>query len=164
MERISAYRDDPDPEMRRLTRWLIDTDANPYGFLMWSNAAAFDNAQGFARLLDVIHHALVDDGEISFVAVQGRPMIVFANRDEIGNVELRMSVEIERDERLGVGVRIEILDGIEAFITRQERRDAHLEERIRLRQALKDGQITQEEWRERWAASAAFAEGASSPA
>jgi hypothetical protein len=147
--RIQRYRTDVNPEMRRITCWLMETTANPYSFLQWGYARAFQSADQFAALLQTIHHALVDDGEITFVAVNGRPMIVFVARDEIGNVELRTDIERELADRRGEPVRYEFLEGLEAFIECQERRDAYIEASTALRAAMRAGEFPQEEYRQR---------------
>lgn len=147
LERIEQYRNDETPDMRLITRWLMDTEANPYGFLERSYARFFETAEGFAGLLQIIHHALVDDGEISFVAVNGRPMIVFAHRDEIGCVELRSEVEVAIAERRGIEVKYDFIDGVAAFIDRQDRYEAHRAARITLGDLRRTKTITIDEWR-----------------
>jgi hypothetical protein len=125
LEKIEQYRNDPDRDMRLITLWLMETEANPYGFIERGHARAFESAEGFAGLLHTIHHALVDDGEICFVAVNGRPMIVFANRDELGYVELRSEVEVAIAERRGIETTYDVIDGVAAFIDRQDRYEAN---------------------------------------
>lgn len=67
-----------EPQMDGLVKWMLETDANPYAYLPQEWAGALDSAQGFASLLHYIHHAVYDDGEITFVRVNGEPRIVFA--------------------------------------------------------------------------------------
>ena len=65
-----------------LANWLMDTDHNPYSFLPEAWAGAMGTAEGFASLLHMIHHALVDDGDISFPVVNGEPRIAFVWKHE----------------------------------------------------------------------------------
>ena len=74
---IKVYQKNSDPDMQALTLLLLETDANPYSFLPDSWAARFNTADGFASLLHHIHHALYDDGEISFPVIGGEPKISF---------------------------------------------------------------------------------------
>lgn len=147
LERIEQYRNDETPDMRLITRWLMETEANPYGFIERGYARFFENAEGFAGLLQIIHHALVDDGEICFVAVSGRPMIVFAHRDEIGCVELRSEVEVAIAERRGIEVGYDFIDGVSAFIDRQDRYEAHRAAHVALADQRRAKAITLDEWR-----------------
>ncbi|MCZ7862669.1 hypothetical protein O9X98_14940 [Agrobacterium salinitolerans] len=149
LEKIAGYLSDTDPGMQRLTRWLMETATNPYDFLMPSDAATFSSADLFAGLLHSIHHALVDDGEISFVAVNGRPMIVFAAHDEIENVELRGDVEREIAERRGTPRSYELLGGVEDFIFRRDRYDEHKQASFALIDARRAGQMSMEDYRAR---------------
>lgn len=76
--------DDSYKDMQILVKWLLITDANPYSFLPnhWASIA-YGSAQGFSGLLMFIHHAVYDDGDISFVTVNGEPRIVFINKHDI---------------------------------------------------------------------------------
>jgi hypothetical protein len=147
LEKIERYRSDDDQDMRVITRWLMETEANPYGFIERSYARDFETAEGFAGLLHTIHHALVDDGEICFVAVNGRPMIVFAHRDEIGCVELRSEVEVAIAERRGIETKYDFIDGVAAFIDRQDRYEADRAAHIALGDLRRAKTITVDEWR-----------------
>lgn len=149
IDKIAGYHADVDLDMQRLTRWLMETATNPYDFLTPSDAATFRSADLFAGLLHSIHHALVDDGEITFVAVNGRPMIVLAARDEIENVELRSAVECQIAERRGTPRSYELLDGVEGFIFRRNRYDEHKEAGYALVDARRSGEISMDEYRQR---------------
>ncbi|NTF23516.1 hypothetical protein G6L37_34665 [Agrobacterium rubi] len=149
LAKIEGYRNDENESVRLLTRWLMETEANPYGYQMRGYAMLLQSAEGFAGLLQTIHHALVDDGELTFVVVSGRPMMVFAARDEIGFVELRSEVEILANERDGTEPTYEFLNGVQAFIDRQDRYEAHKAARIELAGRRNARAITMEEWRVR---------------
>lgn len=81
--KIRAYCAE-DSEIKEISRWLCETDDNPYSFLCGEWPQAYGSAEMFASLLHIIHHAVVDDGEITFVTVGGYPRIVFYNRHEKG--------------------------------------------------------------------------------
>ena len=82
LKEIQDCLNDECEEMRAITNLLLETDANPYSFLPDEWAAVFDTSHGFAWLLRMIYHALVDDGEISFPIVNGEPRIRFVSRWE----------------------------------------------------------------------------------
>lgn len=81
---IRRLLDDKDEDVRVLVRWLMETEHNPYGFLPEGWANGWSSAQGFAGLCFSIHHALVDDGDIEFTTVDGRPRIAFLHHSEKG--------------------------------------------------------------------------------
>jgi hypothetical protein len=76
---IEEMRDSPNPEMRAITKFLLETDANPYNFLPADFADGFNSSSGFAYLLIKVHHGLCDDGEISFPIISGNPKIRFSD-------------------------------------------------------------------------------------
>jgi hypothetical protein len=79
---IELYRNSDEPEMRAITEYLLATDANSYSFLPHAWAGAMETSTGFDSLLGTIHHALLDDGDISFPVVNGEPRIAFVWRNE----------------------------------------------------------------------------------
>lgn len=85
-----------EPDMSGLVEWLLTTDANPYSYLQYEFAGMFESAEQFVSLLSMISHALYDDGEITFVAVDGEPRIVFANQYE-DDFRKNVLTELEQD-------------------------------------------------------------------
>lgn len=122
---IESLLADSDDDVRMLVRWLMETDANPYSYLPEEWARCMSDAPSFARLCGHVRHALVDDGEISFVAVNGQPRISFHPRWEKG-YEDRVLTAQERDLRdnglLGRPARYEFtqIDGVAAFIAARD--------------------------------------------
>lgn len=52
----------------RLVRWIIENNINPYGvFASGWMARAMESYEGIVSVMQVINHALTDDGEITFV-------------------------------------------------------------------------------------------------
>ena len=67
-----------------LVRWILENDINPYGVFApkWA-ADGFSTYEGIAGVMHTINHALVDDGDISFVECEGtEPMIIFLDHRE----------------------------------------------------------------------------------
>ena len=112
METIKQYLEpyEQEPKMHLLVRWMLETDANPYGYLQEAWATSTYSSTGFASLLSVISHAVLDDGDITFVAVNGEPRIVFAHKydDWFENAVLSTSEKALRSS--GIDVMIEVLD------------------------------------------------------
>lgn len=54
-------------QFKILSNWLITTDITPYAFLSEKEAQYLSNPFDTDKLLKKIHHALTDDGDISFV-------------------------------------------------------------------------------------------------
>lgn len=70
-------------EFYKLVHWIIDTNINHYTFMPkdWENA--MDDACEFNSFLHNVHHAMVDDGEMTFVKVKDHgSFIVFADKNE----------------------------------------------------------------------------------
>ena len=145
LEQIERYRNSDNEDMRLIANWLMDTEANPYSILQPGYVRALDTAEGFAGLLQIIHHALVDDGEITFVAVNGRPMIAFAAPDELHLVNLVSDVERMLEKRLGKETNYEIIGGVTEFIARQKSYDTGVAARAELikqmRNQRRDGPV-----------------------
>ena len=75
---IEHFLDTKDPAgIDVLAKWMLETDANPYAYLPDTWAGSVGSAENFASLLHYIHHAVHDDGEITFVTVNDEPRIIF---------------------------------------------------------------------------------------
>lgn len=114
IETINQFMEAPE-SMTELTKWLMTTDANPHSYLTQSWAGMSETAEGMADLLNYIHHAVVDDGDITFVKVDGEPRIVFAHpsddyfRDVVLNSQEKQFEE--RRAKIGMGrIDIQVLD------------------------------------------------------
>jgi hypothetical protein len=111
---IQRFIDDPS-DMNEFAAWLMDTDANPYSYLEQGYADLMSTAEGCAGLLETIHHAVYDDGDITFVTVDDQPRIVFAHRFDEGFRDVvlcRQEKEIEKRLIFGKtkSYKIEVLD------------------------------------------------------
>jgi hypothetical protein len=98
VKNIQRFIDEPS-DMNELAAWLMTTDANPYSYLEQGYAGMMSTAEGCAGLLETIHHAVYDDGDITFVTVDDEPRIVFAHRFDEGFRDVvlcRQEKEIEK--------------------------------------------------------------------
>lgn len=92
VERIKKYQENEDIGV--LVNWLLATDINPYSFLEDEDAKYLDGgAEDFAHICHLFHHAHVDDGEVSYIAVDGVPKIFF--RYEIDQIT-RIKTELKK--------------------------------------------------------------------
>lgn len=110
---IQGFLNDTRDPMSPLAHWMMETDVNPYGFLPENWAGHSESVEGFSSLLRLISHALHDDGDMTFVSVNGKPRIVFENRWDIAtNHKLALSsIERNTEERIGWDrYTVEILD------------------------------------------------------
>ena len=97
--------------MHLLVKWMLETDVNPYSYLPEHWAGAVKSAEGFASLVHMLSHALHDDGDVTFVKVDGVPRIVFAWRHEDNFTSLVLSEsEKERFAHYVSSPTIEVLD------------------------------------------------------
>lgn len=92
---IKKYQEDEDIGV--LVNWLLETDSNPYSFLDDETARYTYTAEGFSTLCHLLHHALIDDGDVSFYSIDGRPQIKFVWRYEMEE-ETRLEMSIVRTE------------------------------------------------------------------
>jgi hypothetical protein len=69
-------------EFAHLVKWLMTTEQNPYGFLPEEWAGSTTTAPAFESLCNYIHHAMVDDGDITFYMLEDEPRIAFKNRND----------------------------------------------------------------------------------
>ncbi len=95
---IQRFIDDPS-DMNELAAWLMTTDASPYSYLQEGYAGMMSTAEGCDCLLATIHHAVYDDGDITFVNVDSAPRIVFANKHDDNFRELVLYVQEQEIER-----------------------------------------------------------------
>lgn len=105
VETINTFLEGPE-SMTELTKWLMTTDANPYSYLNDAWAGMTQSAEGMASLLYCIHHAVVDDGDITFVKVNDEPRIVFAHKFD----DNFRDVVLSRQEKEFKKIEIEVLD------------------------------------------------------
>ncbi len=80
MRDIKEYSTKSQSEMMAITNYLLKTEDNPYSFLPKGWEGSIATSTDFLSLLNVIHHALFDDGDISFPIVNGEPRIALVSR------------------------------------------------------------------------------------
>lgn len=103
---IKRFRDEPS-EISELVNWLLTTDANPYGYLTEDCRSMVYSADSFAELLNLIHYSVVDDGDITFVKVNGEPRIVFVHKYD----DCFMDIVLDSAEKdLGFHNKVKVLD------------------------------------------------------
>lgn len=71
-----------DNSIQPLVRWLMCSEASPYSYLPRSRAGLTHTAEGMLDLINEIHHAVYDDGDIAFALFNGCPVIIFACQHE----------------------------------------------------------------------------------
>lgn len=119
MEKIKKYLTSSEPEMMAIAKFLLKTEANPYAILPEHWAGCTESSSGMRSLLNHIHHALFDDGEISFPIVNGEPKIVFVWEDtpNYDDYALNSTQQHFRDTR-GVTYDIEQCQDVFDFIAK----------------------------------------------
>ena len=76
----------PTNDTEMFFKWLLNTTQNPFN-IFFSNEIANSccSIQGLAILYDIIHHALYDDGAITFISINDCPKIIFSDRTSYNN-------------------------------------------------------------------------------
>lgn len=68
---------DPENEAEKLFRWILNTNINRFDiFVDPADANLCSNIQGLEAFYYIIHHALYDDGELTFVSINNKPQII----------------------------------------------------------------------------------------
>ena len=78
----SSPTDDKDlAGFKALSKWLMETPHNPYNFMPRGYEGYRSSPYAADSVLGLLHHALIDDGEVSFVKMmrQGEVVRVFMN-------------------------------------------------------------------------------------
>lgn len=110
---IEHFLDTEDAEgINVLAKWMMDTDANPYAYLPDHWAGCIGSAEQFAGLLHTIHHAVYDDGDITFVTVNNEPRIIFVYPEDDDMLKKYALSDTERDisKRIGREYDIKVID------------------------------------------------------
>lgn len=97
------------PELSKLYNWLLTTDINPYSFLPEGFTNSLATSSGTASLFYMIHHATIDDGEISFVTVNDEPRMLFIDVRYMSQQDLRKHATTEQEKMSRFDIDIEIL-------------------------------------------------------
>lgn len=128
-----------DPVMYEVTNWLLTAETDLFSALPkgWGNLYS---AQDCETLLGTIHHALVDDGEISFPVVRGEPRMAFVSRWET-NVDEFILTDAEKEfkQRFGMSIEITFLNTIQEFISARTLWEANKEKQYFVADAARFG-------------------------
>lgn len=148
-----------DPVMYEVTNWLLTAETDLFSALPkgWGNLYS---AQDCETLLGTIHHALVDDGEISFPVVRGEPRIAFVSQWETNvdeyiltdaekefisqwetNVDEFILTDAEKEfkQRFGMSIEITFLNTIQEFISARTLWEANKEKQYFVADAARFG-------------------------
>ncbi len=94
------------PNLSKLVQWMLTTDVNPYEWLDTGIAHRLSSAEGFVSIVQMISHAVHDDGDIAFVRVNGMPRIVFYYA---GEPDFEQYALTDQEQQLGNN-KVEVLD------------------------------------------------------
>ena len=99
IEQISKYLTTDvsyEQDFKKLSNWLTYTDINPGSFMPIVYENAKNNPITYLSFLQNVHHAMVDDGNICFVSVEGKEaFILFSHPNDDATQSL-----VERKLRL----------------------------------------------------------------
>lgn len=124
----------------KLMQWIVDNKVNAYSVFPPDSAGSCSCLETFGGLYSILHHALYDDGEVSFVKTsyttesewgtvehEQYPTVVFAWKGETNFEETVKRICLDeffvpfREEV--VDFHLEVLDGVDAYIKEWERVD-----------------------------------------
>ena len=76
----------PEKESDKLFHWVLNTEINANDiFVDKADAGSCSSILGLELIYILIHHAIEDDGELSFVSVDGEPQIIRAISQDFDN-------------------------------------------------------------------------------
>ena len=79
-----------DYELTVLTKWLLTTDQNISQLFEHDLQYLTNSMEGMSVLVSMLHHAMYDDGDVTFGALQDKPVIKFG---ENTHVDKKMTVQ-----------------------------------------------------------------------
>lgn len=104
--------------IQSLVRWLMGSEVSPYSYLPRSRAGLTNTAEGMLDLINEIHHAVYDDGDITFVLFNDRPVIIFAYQHEADFTDKVVKAFSHTSDRCK-SYTVEVLgDSIQEFVDR----------------------------------------------
>lgn len=108
-QRMEGYLNAGD-EFSEFVNFLITTQELPHSFIVEEHAHRMMQLESFVTFLDIIYHAVYDDGDITFVKINNKPRMAFLDSS---NQDLRSYVMDSMEKYLedrGKNYEIEILD------------------------------------------------------
>lgn len=112
-----------------LIKWMIENEINPYGVFHETGYAHQTNTlEGLVGIYHIVHHALVDDGEITFVKTNYYPRILFYWKHEDDFQEHYERLVQSNCEKLFTISGY--LDTVQEYISEYERYDSERNARI----------------------------------
>ena len=98
---LIALRDNkPKDEPHRFCQWIINTDINPYSlFFAPGYASSCLSIEGLHGVCLGILHALLDDGAMSFIAVNDEPVILMVHPSDFESEEAFFTFVEHHDEK-----------------------------------------------------------------
>lgn len=75
-----SLKEDYAQDFVKLAQFIMENDANPYSYMPTGFENSKNNAQYFDAFLQILHHAMVDDGDYIFVSTKTHgPILLFAS-------------------------------------------------------------------------------------
>ena len=80
---VYGPKEDYEQEFQMLALAITNTDKNPWSFMPKGWEGVRDDAQQYESFLTMVHHALCDDGDISFVEhkMHGQCIVMYNHND-----------------------------------------------------------------------------------
>lgn len=133
---LRVMNKDLDNDAALLMRWIVNNNINPYGVFPDYMAGAMGSLEGFDGLYCQLHHALYDDGDVSFVKIiystqwepgglitthTLSPRVVFFWKGETNLVERVKEVVYLPRENDVVDFNVEVMQYVQEYIEEYEK-------------------------------------------
>ena len=111
LDDIQKYIDNTPKDFSDFIKWLLKTHIKACNFLPDGWGRSLDSAGDFLGLVSVLNHSLYDDGDLTFIKVNGKPRIdLHWHKDDKFEELALTSYEIHCRDHFGVSFRVEILN------------------------------------------------------
>lgn len=118
VERYLGIKSEGSEDFARLANWIYHSKHNPHGFMPAGFESSKGSAQSFAYFLQILLHAMVDDGSLVFIEteIHGSFLVFGVDLDEEDK-----AIEITDKRYCATSRRpLELHDSVDRFIEHQE--------------------------------------------
>ena len=120
-----------DKDISFFANWIMNTTINPHSYLPEEYADNINNAEWMVSLISTVRHAIIDNGNMTLMIIDGRPSIKFQDSHDIPKLT-RLKRYVLRDENNKATIAtkevdcvVQYISTIEEFIIELEKYNRH---------------------------------------
>jgi hypothetical protein len=115
--------EDYELEYKALVNFIVTTTTNPYSFMPKGWEGSIGSSTGFSSFLGVLHHAMIDDGELTMLSddtCELHPKLLFVDRFDLSKEDKLYGTILDSV--------VDFIEAIKAHETFQAERNERMEE------------------------------------